>query len=295
MNILLLIALIIASYLLGSISFGRIVSSIRNVDITKQGSGNPGMTNVMRTHGALMGFLVLVLDGMKGALPALAGVLLFGGYVPSDYVLVTMGTANSYLALFACGFASIIGHIYPIFYKFKGGKGVATFLGVLFVAQPLLSSIVFVVALIALLLCKLMSVISIGIIVSLSTLQIIFAPNGSSPILYVILGFLIALCIYTHRANIVRLYKGTENLTSLQEAFKKDKQRIKKEMKTKKYAMKKNYKADKKDLRKEKKEKLHDIKENKKQLKALSTIEDAENENLTNEQQHTTQKDTETN
>ena len=269
LNYYLLALLIIASYLLGSISFGRIVSSAHNVDITKQGSGNPGMTNVMRTHGAKLGVLVLLLDVLKGAIPALAGVLLFGGYVQSDYALYLTGTDYSYTALFACGFASMLGHIFPIFYRFKGGKGVATFVGIFFVAQPILSLITFVVAIISVLIFKLMSVTSMGLIIILTTLQLIYVPSGNNIAIYIIVSLMAFITIFSHRSNIVRLINGTENITSIQDAIKKDKERVKQEHKTAKKEMKTGFKHYKQEYKNEivSKEAMQETKEDYKQAK----------------------------
>ena len=269
MDYYLLALLVIASYLLGSISFGRIVSTAHNVDITKQGSGNPGMTNVMRTHGAKLGVLVLLLDVLKGAIPALAGVLLFGGYVQSDYALYLTGTDYSYTALFACGFASMLGHIFPIFYKFKGGKGVATFVGIFFVAQPILSLITFVVAIISVLIFKLMSVTSMGLIIILTTLQLIYVPSGNNIAIYIIVSLMAFITIFSHRSNIVRLINGTENITSIQDAIKKDKERVKQEHKTAKKEMKTGFKQYKQDYKNEfvSKEVMQETKEDYKQAK----------------------------
>ncbi len=269
MDYYLLALLVIASYLLGSISFGRIVSTAHNVDITKQGSGNPGMTNVMRTHGAKLGVLVLLLDVLKGAIPALAGVLLFGGYVQSDYALYLTGTDYSYTALFACGFASMLGHIFPIFYKFKGGKGVATFVGIFFVAQPILSLITFVVAIISVLIFKLMSVTSMGLIIILTTLQLIYVPSGNNIAIYIIVSLMAFITIFSHRSNIVRLINGTENITSIQDAIKKDKERVKQEHKTAKKEMKTGFKQYKQEYKNEfvSKEVMQETKEDYKQAK----------------------------
>ena len=245
MNYYLLAILVIASYFIGNISFGRIISATRNVDITKQGSGNPGMTNVMRTHGAKLGILVLLLDALKGAIPALAGVLLFGGYVDSNHLFYLTGTAESYTALFACGLSSMLGHIFPVIYKFKGGKGVATFVGVFFVAQPIWSVIVFILAFLSVLVFKLMSVTSICIVVLQTILQYLYVPIGENLSIYILVGIMAFLVIFSHRTNIVRLIKGTENITSIQDAIKKDKQRIKQEHKELRQEIKTDHKQTK--------------------------------------------------
>lgn len=267
MNYYLLAILILASYFLGNISFGRIVSASRNVDITKQGSGNPGMTNVMRTHGAKLGVLVLILDVLKGAIPALVGLLAFGGYVQSDYTLYMTGTDCSYTALFACGFASMLGHIFPVIYKFKGGKGVATFVGIFFIAQPLLSLIVFILAFLSVLIFKLMSVTSIGLIIILTTLQLCYVPSGNNIPIYVILGLMAFITIFSHRSNILRLIKGTENITSIQEAIKKDRERVKQNSKERQQEIKQDLKQNKQEYKDDNITKA-DLKQNKKVYKA---------------------------
>src|SRR6056300_1847715 len=99
---------ILLSYLIGSINFAYIVASLKNLDISSSGSGNPGTSNVMRTLGKKYAAFVLLGDVFKGVIP----ILLF------DQNLIIYGIA------------AVIGHIYPVFYKFRGGKGVATYLGV---------------------------------------------------------------------------------------------------------------------------------------------------------------------
>ena len=121
--------LAIGAYLIGNISFAILLSKKKNQDITKMGSGNPGTMNMLRNFGFKTGILTLALDALKGAAPALAGYLLFGDH-----------------GLYIAGLAVILGHIYPVFRKFKGGKGVACTLGVFLVANPILTLIFFVVA-----------------------------------------------------------------------------------------------------------------------------------------------------
>ena len=99
---------IILSYLIGSINFAYLIAGSKNLDISSSGSGNPGTSNILRTLGKKYAVLVLLGDVLKGIIP----ILLF------DQNLIIYGVA------------AVIGHIYPIFYKFKGGKGVATYLGV---------------------------------------------------------------------------------------------------------------------------------------------------------------------
>ena len=221
MEITLLIGLIIFSYLLGNISFARIIARKHKVDITKQGSGNPGATNTLRTLGGKAGVAVFLLDIMKGALPALVGVLVFGGYSGLEYGIVLMGTSDSYLALYLCGFSAVLGHAFPVVYQFKGGKGVASVFGMCIVAQPICTIIIFIVCFLAMLVVKYMSVMSMIFVTLVIVLQLCFMPTGVSPLLYVILALVWALTIFFHRSNIARLIKGEERKTDLLKYFKK--------------------------------------------------------------------------
>ncbi|MBR1985240.1 MAG: glycerol-3-phosphate acyltransferase, partial [Clostridia bacterium] len=129
------LVLIVGSYLIGNIFFARIISRIKRYDISKSGSGNPGTMNMLRNLGLVVGLLTLVLDMLKGVIPALVGFYLFGG--PS-------AGANAYIGLFTGGLSVLVGNIFPVFYKFKGGKGAAVVYGMFFAAQPILGLIIFV-------------------------------------------------------------------------------------------------------------------------------------------------------
>ncbi len=221
MEITLLIGLIIFSYLLGNVSFARIIAQRHKVDITKQGSGNPGATNTLRTLGGKAGLAVFLLDILKGAIPALVGVLVFGGYVGLEHGIILMGTSESYLALYLCGFASVLGHAFPVVYQFKGGKGVASVLGMCIVAQPICTLIIFLICFLVMLFVKYMSVMSMIFVTLVISLQLCFLPSGTSAILYVLLALVWALTIFFHRSNIARLIKGEERKIDLLKYFKK--------------------------------------------------------------------------
>ena len=123
--------LVAGSYLLGSIPTGLLIGKKMGVDVRTRGSGNIGATNVARTVGKKVGVLVLFFDALKGAVPiALLGALDLGGRIdlgdPLDPYLLT-----------AVGLAPIVGHCFPVWLRFRGGKGVATALGVFLVADPL--------------------------------------------------------------------------------------------------------------------------------------------------------------
>lgn len=115
------LAIVTAAYLLGSVSFGLVIARQKRVDLRRMGSGNVGATNVGRVLGKATGRTVLVLDALKGAVPALVAVLVFGATDP--------WTA-------ATGTAAVVGHLWPIWHGLRGGKGAATGLGVMLAVVP---------------------------------------------------------------------------------------------------------------------------------------------------------------
>lgn len=194
--------LIIGSYLIGNISFARLLSRLKKSDITKKGSGNPGTINMIRNEGLAFGVLTLLLDMIKGAVPALAGFYLFGGGSSIPY---------SSLALYIAGLSAILGHNYPVFYKFKGGKGVATLLGVFAVANPIMFVICFFIDLLILYFFDYGSIFSFLIVTVMTVIESQrIAYRGYLPLS--VLLFLTFLTIwFAHRKNINRLITGKEN------------------------------------------------------------------------------------
>ncbi len=211
MDIILLIGLFMASYLLGSVNFGIILSASRKVDIKSEGSGNSGATNMLRTFGAKIGLLTLLLDLLKGVIPALVGYFAFGG---------SADLSSSYIGLYVCGLASVIGHIFPIYYKFKGGKAAATSCGVFLVAQPVVALIAFVLCVGLAMVTKYVSPMSLLFVLINVVWQCLFLPefvflenfNFIVMILAIIMGLLVFLA---HRENIARLLCGKEKKTDV--------------------------------------------------------------------------------
>ena len=191
-------------YLIGSISFGRILSKLTTgVDITKVGSGNTGATNVLRSSGPVLGLFVLILDMAKSIIPV--AVLYQINYFGSN------GSIQFFALLF------IIGHCYPIYNKFKGGKGVATGIGplvIIFFPSSLAALIVFIITI---LFTKYVSAGSIlGCLFALITM-IFFNISGSYNSTYYDLIYLlpaITIIIYKHSENISRLINNNENKLS---------------------------------------------------------------------------------
>ncbi len=181
--------LLLGAYLLGSVPFGLIYSLIRGVDIRQTGSGNIGATNVSRQFGFWGGFVpVFLLDGLKGAVPVFL-VRIWG-----------IEGWNSDAAMLLTAAAALLGHIFPVYLKFKGGKGVATGAGAFAVIAPLPTLVALVVFLLTYVSRKIVALASIFAAISLPLATFFLAPRRP-----IILGFTLAvvpLILYTHRKNI---------------------------------------------------------------------------------------------
>ena len=208
------ICVVFVGYILGNISFARILSRFRKTDITKQGSGNPGTMNMLRTFGFKLGLLTLLLDAFKGALGATFGFLVFGG---------DMELQASIIGLYVGGLSTVLGHNFPVFYKFKGGKGVACILGIFLVANPLWSLAAFGIAFVYLCIFDYGAMASFIFITFLTVFEAT-QYRGNLPITF-LLFVLFFLTFFMHRKNIVRLLWGKENKVNLAKAFKKKKKK----------------------------------------------------------------------
>jgi len=211
-----LVLLFVGSYLLGSVSFGLLVSRIGGVDIRCHGSGNLGATNVGRILGRKWGILVFMLDVTKGALATIgAGVYL--AYANNE--LPTTFHTHPDLVPLGAGICCVIGNIAPFYLGFKGGKGVATSLGVILGIYPYLTWPGLVTFGVWAAVVKLSRYISLGSIVAACVLPIAFVGSAwiSDWLLadhYPLLGLCLAmaaLVLLRHRSNIGRLLSGTEN------------------------------------------------------------------------------------
>lgn len=186
------VIVIVVSYLLGSVPFGVLAARIRGIDITKQGSGNTGATNVLRTLGPGYAIPVLLLDFGKGALSAYLGLRYLG-----------LGTFGALIA----GAASIVGHNWSAFLKFRGGKGVAASAGVVMVAFPMLLVVglaVFVLTVVA------TRYVSLGSILGSWAAFVVCLMPGYTLWERIPVLAMVALITYQHRSNIGRLIAGTE-------------------------------------------------------------------------------------
>ncbi len=196
------IVIAIAAYFIGGLSPAMLISrAIAGKDIRETGSGNAGATNVMRVLGVRAGILTFALDVLKGLAPTLVAKLCIDAN--ADYA-----SYASYAAYLA-GFMVILGHTYPLLLGFRGGKGVATSLGMLFVIQPIATA---VLLLIALGLMFMTGLVSLGSIVSTALIPVSGFLIPAVGWRFGVFGlFVAALVLWKHRENIERLIKGTEN------------------------------------------------------------------------------------
>ncbi|MET3727993.1 glycerol-3-phosphate acyltransferase PlsY [Fictibacillus halophilus] len=187
------IVLFVISYLIGSISFSYLLTKVlRNEDIRNHGSGNAGATNTLRVLGKKPAIAVLLLDCLKGIL----------------VVLVALWLTDSSLIAVLCGLIAVIGHNYPVFYGFKGGKGVATAIGVFAAIAFLPSLIAGVIAIITIWVSRF---VSLGSIVFLILTPFFMLYQFNLPLEAVWASFVLSIVsIWKHRGNIARIWSGNE-------------------------------------------------------------------------------------
>ncbi len=209
MKYLYYIILAVVCYFIGNITWARVVAKTKHDDITKHGSGNPGTLNSWRFYGFWPGVITFVLDMLKGLVGALAGYLIF------KYCGL-----NGEIALYVGGFACVLGHIFPVVFKFKGGKGIATSIGVFFVANWWVTLICFVAMIVSMLFIKYASICTLLEIIVLSVVEICLV-NPANWVNYILICGILFLVLFAHRANIKRLFTGKENKTELLAMLKK--------------------------------------------------------------------------
>lgn len=190
------------SYLMGSINNAIIICRFLGRDIRQLGSGNPGAMNMIRSVGFFWGALTLVMDALKGVIPALLGWYFLG---------TAYSFEGSRVGACVCALFVIIGHMFPVYYKFKGGKGVASTLGVCFVLSPILASLSFVLLLVVLLVTKigfLGSFVGIGVPILVESVREFVRGDVIGGLFLLII---LCLVIYMHKSNIQRMVEGREN------------------------------------------------------------------------------------
>ncbi len=198
----------IVAYLIGSISFSVIISKrVAGFDVREKGSGNAGATNMLRSVGKKAAVLTLLCDALKGVLAIIFAIVAGAIAKNSDKALLVQ----------MAGILVVVGHTYPVFFGFKGGKGVATSLGVLLMTNWKIGLICLVFALVLMVLTRIVSMGSVGAAILFPVLTLFIHTNytiseGSSYLVYsIILALIVA---FNHRSNIRRILNGTENKLS---------------------------------------------------------------------------------
>lgn len=206
------ILVIVASYLIGSISFSVIFTKrFAGFDVRKRGSGNAGSTNVLRTAGKKVAVLTLICDVLKGVISLLLAILVGNIFNVDEN---TKATLVEFAGIFA-----VLGHTFPVFFEFKGGKGVATALGVLLMFNWKIGLICLIFALIIMAITKMVSLGSVSAAILFPILCIFIHQNylvDGDHFGFVIFGVLMALIVcFNHRENIKRILEGKENKLKL--------------------------------------------------------------------------------
>jgi len=191
-DVALVLLFMVVGYLLGTIPTGYLVARMRGVNIQEVGSGNIGATNVLRTLGVVPAIMVMLLDPLKGAVAAL---------LPTVF-----GTDTWTVAL--AGLSAVVGNSFNVMLRLRGGKGIATSIGVFLVVDPATAALSIVIGIVTILVSR---YVSLGSIVGMFSLPLFVIAGGSFPVANLFLAVsLAALTIFRHRENIMRLMAGTE-------------------------------------------------------------------------------------
>jgi acyl phosphate:glycerol-3-phosphate acyltransferase len=178
-------------YLIGSVPFAQLLSRRRGIDLRRVGSGNVGATNVLRTLGVRPAVVAMCLDAVKGAVAVLVAQRL------------TLGPATPMVA----GVASVVGHVYPVWLRFRGGKGVATAAGVFAVVSPIALAIACAVFVVSVWITR---YISVGSLAGTLSLALVTAVNDDPIVVPLGAAAAAVVIVHRHRANLARIFAGTE-------------------------------------------------------------------------------------
>ncbi|NLD48543.1 MAG: glycerol-3-phosphate 1-O-acyltransferase PlsY [Clostridiaceae bacterium] len=196
----------LAAYLLGSLNTSLVVGRLYGMDIRQHGSGNAGMTNTLRTLGKLPALFVIVGDVLKGVLACIIGY-----YILKDTISTTgygniTGPSNT--GLLIGGLGAIIGHNWPVYFGFKGGKGILTTFAVIMTVSPRIGLILLLIFLVIVAITR---YVSLGSIIGSAMFPVLSAVFGKGPIFVVFAAIVAIMAIARHHSNIGRLVKGTES------------------------------------------------------------------------------------
>lgn len=198
MKILAVVISSVVAYLLGSINTAIILSALKGKDIRKEGSGNAGATNTLRVMGKKAAGLVALFDGLKGVIAVLIARLICN--------IIGEGAPEAYY--FSAVFV-MLGHIYPLYFSFKGGKGVMTTIAVIFMLDWRIGLILFALCIAIMLITR---YVSLGSCIGAVLFPVLVAIFHTEDTVFIVSAVVIgALAVFKHRTNIVRLVKGTES------------------------------------------------------------------------------------
>jgi glycerol-3-phosphate acyltransferase PlsY len=186
-----IITAITLAYFVGSVPFAYLLSRRRGIDLRRVGSGNVGATNVLRTSGVRIAVVAMGLDAIKGAI----------------VVVMTQRLAGGVGAPMAAGLASVLGHIYPVWLRFRGGKGVATAAGVFAVLTPMALGIASAAFILAVWITR---YISVGSIIGALTLAIVAVISDAPGVVEIGSAIAALVIVQRHRGNLARVFAGTE-------------------------------------------------------------------------------------
>lgn len=204
MQILAGVLVALGSYFIGNINNAIVISKLKGKDIRQCGSGNPGTMNMLRTYGKFLGVVTLILDVLKGVVPCLLGWLFMG-----NGQFLRLGSDR--LGMYVAAICAVLGHIYPVLMKFKGGKGAATIIGVCLTMQPLYTLATFAFGVAFLLITTVGSLTSF--IMMSAPLAVEGLSSTNNPIgIYasLILFAMYLLSLFAHRKNLYKLFYGNE-------------------------------------------------------------------------------------
>ena len=212
----------LCSYALGNVNFAIVFSKLfKKSDVRDYGSGNAGTTNMFRVYGLRMGTLTFICDTLKGVACVLISELIFKSAGCSQQAVTTAG----YIA----GLFAVLGHVFPVYYRFRGGKGVATSIGVTFSLQPMLALCLVLPCIIIVLISDRVSVMSLVLAIFMIVWSwVAWHVNYAWEVMYknidafccMITTIMFAVVIFAHRQNIVRIFTGKEKRTGLRKALR---------------------------------------------------------------------------
>lgn len=212
MDIMLVVIAALQAYVLGSINFAVIFTNVfTKKDVRNFGSGNAGMTNVLRVAGPLPGILTFICDALKGAVACFIGRYVIFEYLVQHYPEKADWYLPIYGALF-CGIFCMLGHVFPAFFEFKGGKAVAVSVGIFAIVDWRCIAVVLGIFVLVLLISRIISISSLTATIFMPLCIALFPRNtGEKVWVSVLLSFVMVIIIYLkHLENIKRLIKGEE-------------------------------------------------------------------------------------